>query len=119
MLSVAKDAYSNNCCKATPYAQECLLNHLSIILFFVNSSSKASKLLFIFVHISMGHAHFSTDEIPISCELDRLIWVYLSCEMAVNMARKAWFEVYGVLLRSAVFTLTNDCSKELETCMCK
>ena len=31
---------------------------LYIVLFFQNSSYKASELLFIFVRISMGHAHF-------------------------------------------------------------
>ena len=40
----------------------------SIILFFENSSSKASGLPFIFVCVSTGHAHFSTNEIHISCE---------------------------------------------------
>ena len=68
---------------------------LSIVLFFKNSFSKASMLLFTFVCVSVGHAHFSTDEIRISCEPDRPTWVFFSCKTAVNMARKAWFEVCG------------------------
>ena len=70
-----------------------------MVLFFENSSNKASGLLFIFIHVSMGHAHFSTDEICISCEPDRPIWVFFSCETAVNTARKAYFEFYWVPLR--------------------
>ena len=61
LLSVAKDAYLNNCSKTTHYAHNYLLN--CSILFFLNSSSKASGLLFIFVHVSTGHAHFPNDEI--------------------------------------------------------
>ena len=34
--------------------------------FFENSSNKACGLLFIFVHISKGHAHFQNNEIRIS-----------------------------------------------------
>ena len=44
---------------------------LSILLFFENSSNKASGLLFIFVHVCTDHAHFSNDKICISCEPDR------------------------------------------------
>ena len=47
------------------------------MLFFENSYSKAFRLLFIFVHVSMGHAHFSTDKIHISCEPDGQFGYYL------------------------------------------
>jgi len=76
-----------------------LFHSLSTLLFFENSSSKASGLLFIFVHVSMGHAHFSNDEIHISCEPDRPNWVFLSHEKVVNTVRKAWFKVCGESLR--------------------
>ena len=84
VVSVAKNANLNNCSKTTHYAQKYLLNcfSLSIVLFFKNSSSKAFRLLFIFVHVSTGHAHFSTDEICISCEPDGLTSVFFSCETA-------------------------------------
>jgi len=83
----------NNCSKTTHYAQKYLFYSLSIILFFENSSSKTSGLLFIFVLISTGHTHFSTDKLHISCESDSPTWVFFSCETAVNTARKAWFKV--------------------------
>ena len=52
--------------------------------------------------ISTGHTHFSTYKIHIfSCEPDRPSWVLFSCEMAVNTARKAWFEVCGELPHTA------------------
>ena len=49
------------------YTQNIVLTiyRLSIVLFFENSSSKASGLLFIFAHVSTGHAHFQNDEICI------------------------------------------------------
>jgi len=61
LLSVVKDAHLNNCSKAAQCTQKYLLNcfSLSVVLFFENSSSKASVLLFIFARVSMGHAHFS------------------------------------------------------------
>ena len=72
---------------------------LSGTSFFENSFSKASGLLLIFVHVSKGHAHFSNNEmLHISCEPDRPTSVFFSCEMAVNMARKAGFGVCGELL---------------------
>ena len=44
----------------------------------------------------MGHAHFSNNKVCIFCEPDRPTSVFFSCEMAVDMARNAWFEVCGV-----------------------
>jgi len=69
LLSVAKDVYLDNRSKTTHYAQNCLLNCFIVCLlyyFFQNSPNKASGLLFIFVRVSMGHAHFSNDEMHIS-----------------------------------------------------
>ena len=50
----------NNCSKTTHCTQKYFLNsfYMYCTLFFENSSSKASGLLFIFVCVSMGHAHF-------------------------------------------------------------
>ena len=74
-------------------------NILTVLVFLPNHflkilQSKASRLLFIFVHISMCHAHF-LNEIRISCEPS----VFFSCGTAVYTARNAWFEVRGESLR--------------------
>jgi len=53
-------------------------------------------LLFIFTCVSVGYADFSNNEIRIYCEPDRPSSVFFSCEMAVNMARKAWSKVCPV-----------------------
>ena len=45
-----------------------LLLTLAIVLFFENSPNKASGLLFIFIHVSIGYAHFTNNEIHISWE---------------------------------------------------
>jgi len=60
--------------KTTHYPQKYLhyfMYSLSIILFFENSSRKASGLLFIFICVSTNHAHFWRDEICISWEPER------------------------------------------------
>ena len=93
---VFEQLFSNNTINSETSSQ--LFYSLSIPLFFENSSSKASRLLFLFIRVGTGHAHFSNGEIRISCELDRPTSVFFNCEMAVNMARKAWFEVYEELL---------------------
>jgi len=84
---VFKQLLSNNTIRSEASSQ--LFYSLSILLFFENSSSKASGLLFIFVCVSTGYAHFSNDEICISCEPDRPTSVFFSCETAVNMVRKS------------------------------
>ena len=58
-----------------------------------------SHLLFIFIHVSTGHAHLSNDKIRISYEPDRPTSVFFSSKIAVDMAGKAWFNFGGKLLR--------------------
>ena len=54
---------------------------LSIVLLSLeNSSSKASRLLFIFIRISTDHAHFPNDEI-------RIPWMPMSPSMVVFSSR--------------------------------
>jgi len=67
-----------------------LFYSLSVLSFFENFSSKASRLRFIFICVSTGHAHCSNGEIHISCEPDRPTFTsaLFSCKMAVNTARK-------------------------------
>jgi len=72
-----------------------VLYSLSILLFFENSSSKASRLLFIFIQVSMGHAHFSNDEIRISCEPDRPTLLFFSWRTPEKPAMKARLDVCG------------------------
>ena len=74
LLSVAKDAYSNNRSKSTLHTElsSQLFYSLSLVLFFRNSSNKASSLLFIFAYVSTGHTHFSN--VPM-----RSSTVFLSC----------------------------------------
>ena len=80
--SAAKDAYFKPMHKTTNYTQKyllsCLKSFLSILLFFENSTSKTSGLLFIFIHVSRSHAHFSNDEIHIFCKPERPTLVFFS-----------------------------------------
>ena len=70
LSSVAKDTYLNNRSKTTHCTQNYLLNCFIVCLLYnyfeILPTFKASGLLFIFVHVSMGHAYFSNDEICIS-----------------------------------------------------
>jgi len=63
------------------------------------SYSKASRLLFIFFHISMGHAHFVNNEIHISCDPDSLTYIKVlsSCITPEKWAKKAKLKVCGKL----------------------
>ena len=61
-----------------------LFYSLSVKSFFENSSSKASRLLIIFVSVNMGPAHFSNDKIRISCEPDRPTSVFFSCKIQLR-----------------------------------
>jgi len=104
LLSVAKDANLNNRSKTTHYAQNYpahyahtvssqLFYSLPFVLFFQNSPNKVSRLLFILVRVSTGHAHFSNDEIHISWVPMRHSTVFFSCRAPENLTRKAGFEV--------------------------
>ena len=79
---------------------------LFIVLFFENSSGKASELLFSFILVC-AVTPTSNDKVHISCEPDRPTLVFFSCEMAVNTAKKAWFQVCGELLRP-IFNQTRN-----------
>ena len=66
----------NNCTKQqityiTNYAPKYLLSCIILWKF-------ASELLFIFIHASTGHAHFSNDKIHISCKPDRPTSVFFN-----------------------------------------
>ena len=110
-----------NCYKKAPFAQEYLLNCFIVFLSYysLKISRKAYGLLFIFVRICMDHVHFSTDKRCTSCEPHRPIWVFFSCEMAVNTARKACFEVCGVSLHTVFNPERNlPLSKSPPVCKC-
>ena len=66
--SVVKGAYLNNCSNNTLHTEisSSLFYSLSIVLFLQQSL----WLLFIFVQVSMGHAHFPNVEMHISCKPD-------------------------------------------------
>jgi len=84
LLSVAKDAYLNNCSKTTHYAQSYLLNCI-----IVDPSSKASGLLFVFIRVSTGHAHFPTDEIRSPWIPMRPSRLFFGCRMPERLTGKA------------------------------
>ena len=62
LLSVTKDMYFNNTSKTTELTQKYPLNSFIVLLFFRNSPNKALGMLFIFICIKMGHAHFSSNK---------------------------------------------------------
>ena len=113
LVSVAKDAYLSNHSKTTHYAQ----NYLPIVLFFQNFLNKASRLLFIFIRVSMGHTHFSNNKIHISWVPVKPSTVFFSCRMPENSTRKAGLKVCGWLL-CPVFNLEKKPTFELKlTCI--
>ena len=83
------------CCYVLPFEQKTLNCAFSTVysmfraLFFENSCSKASRLLLIFICVSMGHAYFQNNEIRISWEPTRPAMVFFICEMTINTTRKA------------------------------
>ena len=116
---VTKDAHLNNCSKqhiCTEIFYK-LFYSLTVESLFKNSSTEASGLLFIFVCVSTGYAHFSNKEIRISCEPDRPTSVFFSCETAVNIARKAWFEVCGESLHRFSTQKKKFAFKQMLTCV--
>ena len=74
VVNVLKEAYST----ITPKQH---ITSLPSYLFFENSSSKASGLLFIFVHVRAGHAYFPNDEIRIPCMSIRHGMLFSICRM--------------------------------------
>ena len=69
----------------------------------------------------MGHSHFSTNDICISCEPDRPTWVLFSCKTTVNTSRKSWFEVCSESLctvfnteRTHLWTKAYQCLSEIQ-----
>ena len=61
----------------------------SIMLFFENSFSKASGVLFIFIHVSMCHAHFCRDKIQVSWGPERPTPVFVSSRMPEKLDLKS------------------------------
>ena len=59
----------------------------------------ASRLLFIFVRVSTGHAHFPNDEIRIPWRLMRPSILFFGCKTLEESIRKAGFKVCGRSLR--------------------
>ena len=49
---------------------------------------KAPRLLFVFVHVGTGHAHFQSDDVCISYEPERPTLVYFSCRVPENQLGK-------------------------------
>ena len=87
LLSVAKDVYLSNFSKTiyntlhTEIRIFLTVLYLSIIIFFENSFSNAPGLLFIFVCISTGHAHFPNNEICIPWIPMRLSMIVFGCRI--------------------------------------
>ena len=59
----------------------------------LNSSSKASRLLFIFIHVNMGHAHFQNNEIRIPWMPMRPGTLFFGCRTPEKLTRKAGIEI--------------------------
>jgi len=71
----------------------------SRVLFLENSHNKACGLLFIFVRVTMGNAHFQNNQIHISWEPTRPATVFFSYETTEGSTRKAVFVVGELLHR--------------------
>ena len=112
--------YVTKCCQGCNCSKQQITHRnifysLSVTSFFKSSSSKASRLLFIFACVSMGYIHFSNDEIPIYCEPDRPTLVLYSCEMAVNTTRKPGGDLLGLV---STQKRNPPLSKSLPVCKC-